>query len=63
MGRLLPLIWAKAGLSVGVFERLDHLGGGVVSYDDTPAPGFEVTSVAMLRVFMVILPIRNLIYG
>lgn len=32
---------AKAGLKVGVFERLDHLGGGAVSYDDTPAPGFR----------------------
>ena len=32
---------AKAGLSVGVFERLDHLGGGAVSYDDSPAPGFR----------------------
>ena len=32
---------AKAGLTVGVFERLDHLGGGAVSNDDTPAPGFR----------------------
>jgi phytoene dehydrogenase-like protein len=32
---------AKAGLSVGVFERLDHLGGGAVSFDDSPAPGFR----------------------
>ncbi|WP_028321041.1 phytoene desaturase family protein [Desulfatiglans anilini] len=32
---------AKAGLKVGVFERLDHLGGGAVSFDDSPAPGFR----------------------
>ncbi len=32
---------AKAGLTVGVFERLDHLGGGAVSFDDNPAPGFR----------------------
>lgn len=32
---------AKAGMSVGVFERLDHLGGGAISYDDYPAAGFR----------------------
>jgi beta-carotene ketolase (CrtO type) len=31
---------AKAGLKVGVFERLDHLGGGAVT-EDLPAPGFR----------------------
>ncbi len=40
-GTIIAPYLAKAGLSVGVFERLDHLGGGVVSYDDTPAPGFR----------------------
>ncbi len=32
---------AKAGLTVGIFERLDHLGGGAVSHEDSPAPGFR----------------------
>jgi beta-carotene ketolase (CrtO type) len=40
-GTIIAPYLAKAGLSVGVFERLDHLGGGVVSFDDTPAPGFR----------------------
>ena len=31
---------AKAGLKVGVFERLDHLGGGAVT-EDLPSPGFR----------------------
>jgi len=31
---------AKAGLKVGVFERLDHLGGGAIT-EDLPAPGFR----------------------
>ena len=62
-GTIIAPYLAKAGLSVGVFERLDHLGGGASCPMMTPLRrGFEVTSVAMLRVFMVILPIRNLIY-
>ena len=40
-GTIIAPYLAKAGLTVGVFERLDHLGGGAVSYDDTPAPGFR----------------------
>ncbi len=36
---------AKAGLSVGVFERLDHLGGGAVT-EDGPAPGFRMNFCA-----------------
>ena len=40
-GTIIAPYLAKAGLKVGVFERLDHLGGGAVSYDDTPAPGFR----------------------
>ncbi len=31
---------AKAGLKVGVFERLDHLGGGAIT-EDLPSPGFR----------------------
>ena len=40
-GTIIAPYLAKAGLKVGVFERLDHLGGGAVSNDDTPAPGFR----------------------
>ncbi len=40
-GTIIAPYLAKAGLKVGVFERLDHLGGGAISYDDTPAPGFR----------------------
>ena len=40
-GTIIAPYLARAGLSVGVFERLDHLGGGAVSFDDTPAPGFR----------------------
>jgi phytoene dehydrogenase-like protein len=31
---------AKAGMKVGVFERLDHLGGGAIT-EDLPYPGFR----------------------
>jgi len=31
---------AKAGMKVGVFERLDHLGGGAIT-EDLPSPGFR----------------------
>jgi beta-carotene ketolase (CrtO type) len=40
-GTIIAPYLAKAGLKVGVFERLDHLGGGAVSFDDNPAPGFR----------------------
>jgi len=40
-GTIIAPYLAKAGMTVGVFERLDHLGGGAVSFDDTPAPGFR----------------------
>ncbi|MBE9546560.1 MAG: NAD(P)/FAD-dependent oxidoreductase [Proteobacteria bacterium] len=40
-GTIIAPYLAKAGMKVGVFERLDHLGGGAVSFDDTPAPGFR----------------------
>ncbi|MBW2120215.1 MAG: NAD(P)-binding protein, partial [Deltaproteobacteria bacterium] len=33
-GTIIAPYLAKAGLTVGVFERLDHLGGGAISYDD-----------------------------
>ena len=39
------LTWPKLGLSVGVFERLDHLGGGAVT-EDGPAPGFRMNFCA-----------------
>jgi phytoene dehydrogenase-like protein len=42
---------AKAGLSVGVFERLDHLGGGAVT-EDGPAPGFRMNFCAHFTRFM-----------
>jgi beta-carotene ketolase (CrtO type) len=31
---------AQAGMKVGVFERLDHLGGGAIT-EDLPSPGFR----------------------
>ena len=40
-GTIIAPYLAKAGMTVGVFERLDHLGGGAVSFDDSPAPGFR----------------------
>lgn len=40
-GTIIAPYLAKAGMKVGVFERLDYLGGGAVSFDDTPAPGFR----------------------
>jgi len=40
-GTIIAPYLAKAGMKVGVFERLDHLGGGAISYEDTPAPGFR----------------------
>ena len=39
-GTIMAPYLAKAGLKVGVFERLDHLGGGAVT-EDLPAPGFR----------------------
>ncbi|WP_028321572.1 phytoene desaturase family protein [Desulfatiglans anilini] len=44
-GTIIAPYLAKAGLSVGVFERLDHLGGGAVS-EDGPAPGFRMNFCA-----------------
>ena len=40
-GTIIAPYLAKAGLTVGVFERLDHLGGGAVT-EDGPAPGFRM---------------------
>ncbi len=40
-GTIIAPYLAKAGMKVGVFERLDHLGGGAISEDDGPAPGFR----------------------
>jgi len=39
-GTIIAPYLAKAGLKVGVFERLDHLGGGAVT-EDLPSPGFR----------------------
>jgi beta-carotene ketolase (CrtO type) len=39
-GTIIAPYLAKAGMKVGVFERLDHLGGGAVT-EDGPAPGFR----------------------
>lgn len=44
-GTIIAPYLAKAGLSVGVFERLDHLGGGAVT-EDGPAPGFRMNFCA-----------------
>ena len=44
-GTIIAPYLAKAGLSVGVFERLDHLGGGAVS-EDGPGPGFRMNFCA-----------------
>jgi beta-carotene ketolase (CrtO type) len=39
-GTIIAPYLAKAGMKVGVFERLDHLGGGAIT-EDLPAPGFR----------------------
>lgn len=39
-GTIIAPYLAKAGMKVGVFERLDHLGGGAIS-EDLPSPGFR----------------------
>ena len=39
-GTIIAPYLAKAGLKVGVFERLDHLGGGAIT-EDLPSPGFR----------------------
>ena len=44
-GTIIAPYLAKAGLSVGVFELLDHLGGGAVT-EDGPAPGFRMNFCA-----------------
>lgn len=44
-GTIIAPYLAKAGLKVGVFERLDHLGGGAVT-EDGPAPGFRMNFCA-----------------
>ncbi len=44
-GTIIAPYLAKAGLTVGVFERLDHLGGGAVT-EDGPAPGFRMNFCA-----------------
>jgi phytoene dehydrogenase-like protein len=44
-GTIIAPYLAKAGLSVGVFERLDHLGGGAVTQEG-PAPGFNMNFCA-----------------
>ncbi len=54
---------AKAGLSVGVFERLDHLGAVQYPMMTRRHPGFAATSVPILRAIMVIPRIRNSIFA
>ena len=50
---------AKAGLKVGVFERLDHLGGGAVT-EDLPSPWISREFLPHVPpVTMVTRPIRN----
>ena len=44
-GTIIAPYLAKAGMEVGVFERLDHLGGGAVT-EDGPAPGFRMNFCA-----------------
>ncbi|MBN2123339.1 MAG: NAD(P)-binding protein, partial [Deltaproteobacteria bacterium] len=44
-GTIIAPYLAKAGFTVGVFERLDHLGGGAVT-EDGPAPGFRMNFCA-----------------
>ena len=44
-GTIMAPYLAKAGMKVGVFERLDHLGGGAVT-EDGPAPGFRMNFCA-----------------
>ena len=39
-GTIIAPYLAKAGMKVGVFERLDHLGGGAIT-EDLPSPGFR----------------------
>lgn len=40
-GTIIAPYLAKAGMKVAVFERLDHLGGGAISEENGPAPGFR----------------------
>jgi phytoene dehydrogenase-like protein len=44
-GTIIAPYLAKAGLTVGVYERLDHMGGGAVT-EDGPAPGFRMNFCA-----------------
>jgi beta-carotene ketolase (CrtO type) len=44
-GTIIAPYLAKAGLKVGVFELLDHLGGGAVT-ESGPAPGFKMNFCA-----------------
>ena len=44
-GTIIAPYLAKTGMKVGVFERLDHLGGGAVT-EDGPAPGFRMNFCA-----------------
>ena len=44
-GTIIAPYLAKSGMSVGVFELLDHLGGGAVT-EDGPAPGFRMNFCA-----------------
>jgi len=50
-GTIIAPYLAKAGLSVGVFELLDHLGGGAVT-EDGPAPGYRMNFCAHFTRFM-----------
>ncbi|MBW2127674.1 MAG: NAD(P)-binding protein, partial [Deltaproteobacteria bacterium] len=45
-GTIIAPYLAKAGMKVGVFERLDHLGGGAIMEKDRPAQGFTGTFCA-----------------
>jgi len=44
-GTIIAPYLAKAGMKVGVFERLDHIGGGAVT-EEGPAPGFRMNFCA-----------------
>ena len=53
---------AKAGLKVGVFERLDHLGGGAITEDCLSSGSGEI-SAPILPATMGTRPTRSSIFG
>ena len=51
-GLLAAAYLAKAGVKVCVVEKLDYIGGGVVTRDDLCAPGFKVDICSIIHVLI-----------